>query len=152
MTMLDDPPSSDLLDQVAEPEWARRGGRQTFRGKCAAGLRGVKQAIRGDSSFFAHAYRGLLIALTAAMLRVSALGWCLLAISAALVLMSEMFYGAIDTLARTIGDPEEPGLRASREIATAGVLIGATIAGAITITVLLLRFGQLLGWWDAALR
>lgn len=153
MSIRELPAIDGLFDDLPpEPEWARRGGRQTFRGKLAAGLRGVKLAIRGDSSFFAHAYRGLLIALTASMLRVSALGWCLLAISAGFVLIAEMFYGAIDTLSRSLGDPDEPGLRAAREIATAGVLIGSTVAGAVTITVLLLRFGQLLGWWDAALR
>ena len=42
-----------------------RAGRRNSREKFAAGLRGLKHAIRGDSSFFAHAYRGLLIGMTA---------------------------------------------------------------------------------------
>jgi diacylglycerol kinase len=144
--------SEFLLDSEPEPEWARRGERQTFRGKFAAGLRGIRRAVRGDSSFFAHAYRGLLIALTASLLRVSPLGWCLLVISGAFVLIAEMAYSAIDTLIRTMGDPDEPGLRAAREIATGGVVIAAIISGALTIAILLIRLGYLLGWWDLTLK
>src|SRR5512147_629220 len=65
----------------APPPWAARAGRRNSRAKFAAGLRGLKHAIRGDSSFFAHAYRGILIAMTAALLGVSLWGWCLLVIA-----------------------------------------------------------------------
>src|SRR5437588_9267366 len=84
--------------------WAARAGRRGSRDKFAAGLRGLKHAIRGDSSFFAHAYRGTLIALTAALLGVSPWGWCLLVIAACLVLVSELMHSALDTLARAAGD------------------------------------------------
>ena len=134
-------------DWGAAPTWTARAGRRNSREKLAAGLRGLKHAIRGDSSFFAHAYRGILIALTAALLGVNALSWCLLVLAACLVLVSELAHSAIDTLARALGDPEEPGLRMAREIATAGVLVAAFASGAVTITVLTLKFGELLGWW-----
>ena len=91
--------------------WTARAGRRNSREKVAAGLLGLKHAIRGDSSFFAHGYRGTLIALTAALLGVSPWGWCLLVIAACLVLLSELTHSAVDTLARTIGDPEEPRLK-----------------------------------------
>src|SRR6478672_4395436 len=110
--------------------WSARAGRRSSKEKFAAGLRGLKHAIRGDSSFFAHAYRGTLIALTAALLGVSPLGWCLLVCAACLVLLSELTHSAIDTLARAVGDPEEPRLRMAREIATAGVLVAAFASGA----------------------
>ena len=70
---------------------------------------------RGDSSFFAHGYRGTLIAITAALLGVDQRGWCLLVIGACLVLIAELAHGAVDTLARAIGDPEEPRLRRRRD-------------------------------------
>lgn len=146
------PPADFLAEFEPEPPWARRGERQSFQSKLAAGLRGIRHAIRGDSSFFVHAYRGLLIALTAILLRVSPIGWCLLIISAGFVLIAEMMYSALDTVIRTLGDPEEPGMRAAREIATGGVLIAATISGTITVTVLLLRLGYLLAWWDTILK
>ncbi len=54
--------------------WTARAGRRNSREKFAAGLRGLKHAIRGDSSFFAHGYRGILIAMTAGLLGVKPLG------------------------------------------------------------------------------
>jgi diacylglycerol kinase len=143
-------PDLDLdedTDWGAPPTWTARAGRRGSREKLIAGLRGLKHAIRGDSSFFAHAYRGILIALTAAMLGINALNWCLLVLAACMVLVSELGHSAIDTMARALGDPEEPGLKMAREIATAGVLVAAFASGAVTVTVLTLKFGELNGWW-----
>src|SRR5439155_8077664 len=108
-----DPPS----DSTAHAD------RRNARGKLAAGWRGLKAAARGDSSFFAHGYRGTLIAITAAVLGVNQWGWCLLALGACLVLLAELSHSAVDTLARAIGDHEEPRLKTAREIAAAGVLV-----------------------------
>src|SRR3954469_25641255 len=127
--------------------WSARAGRRSSKEKFAAGLRGLKHAIRGDSSFFAHAYRGTLIAMTAALLGVSPWSWCLLVIAASLVLLSELTHSAIDTLARAMGDPEDPPLRMAREIAAGGVLVAAFGSGAVTIVVLTMKLGELLGWW-----
>ena len=143
--LLDDDATS--LDFDPSPPWCARPGRRGSREKLAAGLRGLKHAIRGDSSFFAHAYRGILIALAAAILGVNLWGWCLLVLAACLVLLSELSHGAIDTLARVVGDPEEARLKIVREIATAGVLVAAFASGAVTITVLTRKLGELLGWW-----
>jgi diacylglycerol kinase (ATP) len=145
-----DPPHVDA-DRLAELEapvpWAPRPDRRGSKEKFAAGLRGLKYAIRGDSSFFAHAYRGTLIALTAALLSVDPLGWCFLLISATLVLLSELTHSAVDTLARASGDPESPQLKTAREIAAAGVLVATFTSGGLTGTVLVVKFGALFGWW-----
>lgn len=124
-----------------------RAGRRTMREKLAAGLRGLKYAFRGDSSFFAHAYRGLLIAFTAALLGVGPMGWCLLVITAGLVLVAELSHSAIDTIARSLGDPEQPALKVAREIATAGVIIAVCVMAAVSICVLTLKLGELFSWW-----
>lgn len=143
-----DPPTGELLrDLEATPLWTPRAGRRSTREKSAAGLRGLKYAIRGDSSFFAHAYRGTLIALTAALLNVDPLGWCLLVIAACFVLLAELTHSAVDTLARAVGDPEELQLKVAREIAAGGVLVAAVVSGCLTVTVLTVKFGELLGWW-----
>jgi diacylglycerol kinase (ATP) len=136
--------TTDLEEPLAV---TARAGRRTSREKFAAGLRGLKHAIRGDSSFFAHAYRGVLIVMTAALLGVNLWGWCLLVIAACLVLLSELTNSAVDTLARAIGDPEEPRLRIAREIALAGVVVSAFASGAVTVVVLAWKLGELLGWW-----
>jgi diacylglycerol kinase len=118
-----------------------------MREKLAAGLRGLKYAIRGDSSFFAHAYRGLLIALAAGMLGVGPTSWCLLVLCAALVMIAELTHSAIETLARALADPEEFALKVAREIATACVLVAVVVTAAVAGTVLTLRLGSLLSWW-----
>jgi len=127
--------------------WIARAGRRTSREKFAAGLRGLKHAIRGDSSFFAHGYRGILIAMTATLLGVSPWSWCFLVLGACLVLIAELAHSAVDTLARAVGDPESPPFRMAREIAAAGVLVAAFGSGAVTVLVLTMKFGELLGWW-----
>jgi len=119
--------------------------RRNARSKLAAGWRGIKSAVRGDSSFFAHGYRGTLIAITAALLGVDQRGWCLLVIGACLVLIAELAHSAVDTLARAIGDPDEPRLKTAREIAAGGVLVAAFGSFAVTAIVLSWKFVELLG-------
>jgi diacylglycerol kinase len=141
----------DVLEDIeAEfemtPEPAAQADRRNARRKLAAGWRGLKAAIRGDSSFFAHFYRGTLIAITAALLGINQWSWCLLLLGACLVLIAELAHSAVDTLARAIDDPEKPRLKTAREIAAAGVLVAAFGSGAVTVLVLSWKFFELLGW------
>jgi diacylglycerol kinase len=129
----------DSSDQTAHAD------RRNTRSKLAAGWRGIKSAVRGDSSFFAHGYRGTLIVITAALLGIDQRGWCLLVLGACLVLIAELAHSSIDTLARAIGDPEEPRLKTAREIAAGGVLVAAVGSAAVTIIVLSWKFAELLG-------
>ena len=139
------PPDDPLLDEWEAPR--ARAGRRDLREKLVAGLIGLKHAIRGDSSFFAHGYRALLVALTAAMLGVGPQGWIALVLAACVVFLAEINHSAVDTLARAVGDPEEPRLKASREIAAAGVLVAVVGSAIVVGVILVLRFGDLLGWW-----
>jgi len=136
------------LDFETPPVWISRAGRRNLQEKLVAGLVGIKHAVRGDSSFFAHAYRALLIFLTAGMIGVPPIGWCMLVIGLGLVLIAELGHSAVDTLARAIGDPDEPRLKMARDIAAAGVLVAVIISAAISITVLTLKLGDYLGWWE----
>jgi diacylglycerol kinase len=140
------PADDRLSDLEPSPEPAAQADRRNVQGKLAAGWRGLKAAVRGDSSFFAHSYRGTLIVIAAAMLGVDFRGWCLLVLGACLVLLSELTHSAVDTLARAIGDPEEFRLKTAREIAAAGVLVAAVGSAAVTLIVLTTRLFDLLGW------
>jgi diacylglycerol kinase len=131
-----------------EAERIVRAGRRNLHEKLVAGLVGIKHAVRGDSSFFAHAYRALLISLTAGMIGVSPLGWFLLVLSLGLVIVAELMHSAIDTLARAIGDPEEPRLKVARDIAAAGVLVTVVISATVSMSVLTFKLGEYLGWWE----
>jgi diacylglycerol kinase len=140
------PPSLAEVDTI-RPAWTARAGRRSMREKTAAGLRGLKHAVRGDSSFFAHAYRTMLVALAAALFGVGPWQWCLIALSVTLILLAELAHSAVDTLARALGDPDSPGLTVAREIATAGVLVSVTTGAAVWITIFFVRLGELLTWW-----
>jgi diacylglycerol kinase (ATP) len=128
------------------PGVAAQAGRRGTKDKFVAGVRGLKQAIRGDSSFFAHFYRGAMITIIAALVGVNQWGWCLLILAGSLVLLAELCHSAVDTLARAIGDPDEPRLTIAREIAAAGVLVVAFSSGAVTVIVLAWKLAQQLGW------
>ena len=122
-----------------------RAGRKNLREKLWAGLSGLKHAFRGDSSFFAHGYRVLLVALTAAMLGVNLQGWYLLVMAAVAIFTAELNHSAVDTLARAIGDPDEPRLKAAREIAAGGVLVAVCGSAAVVGTILVIKLVDLLG-------
>ncbi len=143
---LGESPDDPLANLEPSPEPAAQADRRNVQGKLAAGWRGLKAAVRGDSSFFAHFYRGTLIVIAATMLGVNVRGWCLLVLGACLVLLSELTHSAVDTLARAVGDPEEYRLKTAREIAAAGVLVAAVGAAAVSVTVLSSRLFDLLGW------
>ncbi len=132
------------LDDV--PGITAQADRRSTKGKFVAGVRGLKHAIRGDSSFFAHFYRGVLITITAGLLGVNQWGWCLLILAGSLVLLAELCHSAVDTLARAIGDPDEARLTIAREIAAAGVLVVAFTSGAVTVIVLSMKLAELFGW------
>ena len=89
-------------------------GRRNLREKLWAGLSGWKHALRGDSSFFAHGYRVVLVALTAAMLGISPQSWIMLVLAGCSIFIAELNHSAIDTLARAVGDPEEPRLKVAQ--------------------------------------
>jgi diacylglycerol kinase len=133
------------LDFDVPSDQTAQADRRNTRSKLAAGWRGIKSAVRGDSSFFAHGYRGTLIVITAALLGIDQRGWCLLVLGACLVLIAELAHSSIDTLARAIGDPEEPRLKTAREIAAGGVLVAAVGSATVTIIVLSWKFAELLG-------
>ena len=128
-----------LVNYDPIPDWAPRAGRRNLREKLFAGLGGFKHAIRGDSSFFAHGYRALLVFLIAGLLGVPPLSWCLLVFGFCLVLIAELAHSAIDTLARAVGDPEEPRLKTTRDIAAAMVLTAVIGSTTVSVTVVTIR-------------
>jgi len=139
-------PAVDRPSATFEPDEGppARAGRKNLREKLWAGLRGWKHALRGDSSFFVHGYRVVLVALTAAMLGVGPQGWIALVFAASMIFLAELNHSAVDTLARAIGDPEEPRLKVAREIAAGGVLVAVVGSAIVVGVILVLQFGELL--------
>lgn len=139
-------PQQEFADSSGESQIITEPRHATTRLKFDEGARGIKLAIRAESSFFAHAYRGLLIAICAVILGVSATGWCFLIISAALVLVAETFRCAIIATLDLVTDPGDPRARGAREIASGGLLFASITSGCLTVMVLSAKLSEMLGW------
>jgi|GEM_PF-2869888 len=138
----------ELLLPVEEPltRADRRGG---TLGKSWAGLNGLKLAIRGDSSFFAHGYRFTIVLMFGVMIQLPPLAWIILSICGGLILRSELINSAIDALARvgfgkSPGEVEDEHAQAARDIGSACVLVSVIVGAAVTLALFGMRLHELL--------
>lgn len=138
----------ELLLPVEEPltRADRRGG---TLGKSWAGLNGLKLAIRGDSSFFAHGYRFTIVLMFGVMIQLPPLAWIILSLCGGLILLSELFNSAIDALARSgvakaSGEVEDEHAQAARDIGAACVLVSVVVGAAVTLALFGMRLHELL--------
>ncbi len=138
----------ELLLPVEEPltRADRRGG---TLGKSWAGLNGLKLAIRGDSSFFAHGYRFTIVLMFGVMIQLPPLAWIILSICGGLILLSELFNSAIDALARvgtgkSPNEVEDEHAQAARDIGSACVLVSVIVGAAVTLALFGMRLHELL--------
>ena len=72
---------------------------RSWRRKFADAFRGVALGVRGQSSFFVHFSVAVAVGLAAAVLQVSRIGWCVLAICIAAVLTAS----GVDNLLAEVG-------------------------------------------------
>ncbi|MEE8450671.1 MAG: diacylglycerol kinase [Thermoguttaceae bacterium] len=111
-------------------------------------LRGMKDGVRGQSSFFVHFFIAAAVIATAAVLKIDSLAeWCLLLLCIAVVLTAEMFNSALESLAKAITDRHDPYVKAALDISSAAVLI-ASIGASVVGTIIFGKWlGTLFGWW-----
>ena len=108
---------------------------------------GLKEGIRGQSSFFVHFFAAAAVITTAAMWLRELAEWCLLLLCITVVLAAEMFNSALESLAKAVTDRLDPHVGRALNIGSAAVLIasiGASIVGTIILGNCLRK---LLGWW-----
>ena len=110
-------------------------------------LRGVKQGIRGQSSFFVHFFAAAAVVVAAAVLAVSLVEWCLLLLCITVVLVAEMFNSALESLAKAITDRADPHVGRALNIGSAAVLIAAIGASLVGTIIFGNRLRELSGWW-----
>ncbi len=120
---------------------------RSWREKFGDAFRGLKEGVRGQSSFFVHLFAAAAVVTAAAILGMNRIEWCLLVLCITLVLAAEMFNSALESLARAVTDRLDPHVGRALNIGSAAVLItalGASIVGTII-------FGNWLqsqwGWW-----
>ena len=110
-------------------------------------FRGVREGVRGQSSFLVHFFVAVAVVAAGAVLRVNLYEGCLLLLCIAGVMTAEMFNSALESMAKAITGQSDPHLGNSLDIGSAAVLVasvGASIVGAIIFGN---RLGILLGWW-----
>ncbi len=115
--------------------------------KFADAFRGLREGVRGGSSFVVHFVIATAVLLSAAMLRMDAVQWCVLLLCIAGVLAAEMFNTALEAMARAITDQKHPQIRDALDIASGAVLMAAFGSIAVGVVLFGYRAGQLLGWW-----
>ncbi len=121
--------------------------RRLWADKFRDAFRGLKDGVRGQSSFFAHFFAAAAAVGVGLVLGVSRFEWCLLVLCIFGVLAAEMFNTAIEVLARSVSDQTDPHLRQALDISAAAVLLAA--AGSVVVGLLLFvpRFAELVGLW-----
>jgi diacylglycerol kinase len=110
-------------------------------------FRGVKEGVRGQSSFFVHFFMCAAVVAAAAVMGMTLVEWCILLLCMTIVLTAEMFNSAIEAMAKAITEEIHPYLKNSLDIGSAAVLtasFGASLVGSILF---LYRLGAMLQWW-----
>jgi diacylglycerol kinase len=134
-------------DQTVEtPEEEIRRPDRPWGEKFSDAFRGLRQGIRGESSFFAHFFIAAAVALSAVVLDINIIEWCILIICITVVLVAEMVNTALESLARAITDEPNPHVGGALDIGSAAVLLAAIGAAVVGAIVLLGALAKLLGW------
>ena len=116
------------------------GVKRSWADKFRDAFRGIRQGVRGQSSFTVHIIMAAAVVIVAALLKAAVLQWCILLICITIVLVAEMFNTALEHLARGLTDRHDRNVGLALEIASGAVLvasIGASAVGAIVFINLL---------------
>jgi len=121
--------------------------KRTWGSKFRDAFRGLKEGLRGQSSYCVHFFAAAVVAVAATVLRMNAVEWCLLLLCIAGVLTAELFNSALESMAKAITGRNDPHLGNSLDIGSAAVLLASIGAAAVGAVVFVRRLGILLGWW-----
>lgn len=115
--------------------------------KFADAFRGLRRAVRSQTSFAVHLTVAAAVVVAAAVLRVSLVEWCLLIGAIGFVTMAEVFNTAIESLARAHDVGRHPRIRDALDMASAAVLVASITAAGIGVVVFGTRAAGWLGLW-----
>ena len=94
-----------------------------------------------------HLWVAVAVVVTAAMMQVSLVEWCILVGAIGVVLVAEIFNTAIESLAKALPVGRHPRIRDALDMAGGAVLLSAVAAAVIGAIVFLHRAGELFGTW-----
>jgi diacylglycerol kinase len=135
------PAASEAGNESAPPEAMPP---RPWRHKFGDAFRGLKQGIRGHSSFFVHFFFSALVVAGAIVLRCDRAEWCLLFLCIGMVLTAELFNSALETLVRGLDETTRARTWRCLDISAGAVLMASITASLIGAIVFLNRLGQML--------
>lgn len=136
--------SVDEYPDVAGPAPAKRP--RLWRDKFGEAFRGVKQGVRGQSSFFVHFFFAALVLAAGVVLECRLWQWCVLVGCIGLVLTAELFNSSLETLFHGLDDATKTRLKGVLDIASGAVLVASGTAMVIGVMIFGQRLAVLLGW------
>jgi diacylglycerol kinase len=131
-----------LLSRIDPEPIEQPRARRSWRAKFHAAFRGVKLGIRGHSSFFVHFFFTALVVAAAIVLRCEVLDWCILLACIAMVLVSELFNSAIETLFKGLDEATKERVWPSLDIAAGAVLVASIAAAVLGVIVFINRLAS----------
>jgi diacylglycerol kinase len=132
-----------VLLPMLEPEPVEKPRpRRSWRAKFHAAFRGVKLGIRGHSSFFVHFFFTALVVAAAIVLGCDVVDWCILLGCIAMVLVSELFNSAIETLFKGLDESTKERVWPCLDIAAGAVLMASMAAAIVGSIVFINRFAS----------
>ncbi len=88
-------------------------------------FRGLREGVRGQSSFSVHIFVAAAVVAAGVVLGVDLSEWCVLVLCIAIVLCAEMFNSALESLAKAVTDQWDPHVGRALDIGSGAVLIAA---------------------------
>lgn len=97
--------------------------RQTWYQKFVTAVRGIREGIRGQSSFLIHVPAAILVFLLAFLLECTLGEWELLILCVGLVFTAELLNSSLETLCRVLHPESHPQVGKALDIASGAVLV-----------------------------
>jgi diacylglycerol kinase len=110
---------------------SRLRSRRPWRDRSRTAFRGIKLGVRGHSSFFVHFFFTALVLTAAIVLHCDLVQWCLLVGCIGMVLVAELFNGALEALFRGLDEDSKTRARPCLDIAAGAVLLAGITAAVI---------------------
>lgn len=127
MTILQSPAQSSVRGEAP----SRPRSRRPWRDRSRTAFRGIKLGVRGHSSFFVHFFFTALVLAAAIVLHCDLVQWCLLLACIGMVLVAELFNGALEALFRGLDEDSKARARPCLDIAAGAVLLAGITAAVI---------------------
>ncbi len=118
---------------------------RSWAGKFRDAFRGLFLGTYGQSSFAVHISFTVAVTIAGFWFGVSLHEWCLLVLSIALVLVSELINSGVELLARAIDPSHNPLIRDALDITSGAVLLAALGASAAGLIIFVPRLVTLFG-------